>query len=69
MRFAVIALAVIAWISLGLLIGHQASQEPPVPMWSLIQRYALAGFALVATLMASKYTARPEDPSRPAQLP
>jgi hypothetical protein len=59
MRYLTIGLAITAWIVLGLLIGHQSSQEMPPQTWSLVQRYALAVFALVATLMASKYTTRP----------
>ena len=57
MRYLIIGLAIAAWTSLGLLIGHQNSQATPPEMWSLVQRFALAGFALVATFMASKYTA------------
>lgn len=59
MRTLTIGLAILAWISLGLLIGHQSAQDTPPQMWNLVLRFALAGFALVATLMASKYTARP----------
>lgn len=56
MRYVTIAAAFAAWILLGLLIGYQTVQENPPNMWSLVQRYALAGFALVATLLASKKT-------------
>lgn len=59
MRHFTIGLAIASWASLGLLIGYQNSQETPPEMWSLVQRFALAGFALVATFIASKYTARP----------
>lgn len=59
MRCITITLAVGAWIGLGFLIGYQTAQTTPPQVWGLVLRYALAGFAITATLMASKYTARP----------
>lgn len=54
MRYFTIAAASAAWILLSLLVGYQTVQETTPNVWDLVQRYALAGFALVATLLASK---------------
>lgn len=56
MRDVAIGVAAAAWVSLGVLIGYQSSQEIPPEFWGLVQRFALASIAIAATMMASTYT-------------